>query len=80
MICLYIIELSWQEATRRTLNLALNKLWPDAVAPIELIGFESKHEVEIETLGESDGSGGRRWRICGGTLKRKLLKATGDAI
>ena len=37
--------------------------WPDAVAPIEFVGFESKPEAEVEALKEIVSSGSRWvWR------------------
>ena len=47
VICLRIINLAWQEVTRRTLNSAWRNLWPDAVASRDFAGFGE------EDLGES---------------------------
>ncbi|XP_064110427.1 tigger transposable element-derived protein 1-like [Macrobrachium nipponense] len=63
VICLRIIDLAWQGVTRRTLNSAWKKLWPDAVAERDFEGFEPETEQEeleeIVSLGKSMGSGGR---------------------
>ena len=64
--CLKIIDQAWEGVTRRTLNSAWKKLWPDAVAPRDFEGFapeaasepgpESDVNVEeIVTIGKSMG-------------------------
>ncbi|XP_039590569.1 tigger transposable element-derived protein 1-like [Polypterus senegalus] len=66
MQCLRMIDLAWKEVTRRTLNSAWKKLWPDAVAARDFEGFgldtETKTNVpdvdpvhEIVSLGKSMG-------------------------
>ncbi|XP_066231912.1 zinc finger MYM-type protein 1 isoform X2 [Saccopteryx leptura] len=52
VICLRIIDLAWQEVTRRTLNSAWKKLWPDVVADRDFKGFEPETETEVEALEE----------------------------
>ena len=44
--CLKLISLAWREVSRRTLNSAWRKLWPDAVAPRDFEGFEEGGEEE----------------------------------
>lgn len=46
--CLKMIDMAWQGVTRRTLNSAWKKLWPEAVAPRDFDGFEVVEEVEPE--------------------------------
>ncbi|XP_068208363.1 tigger transposable element-derived protein 1-like [Palaemon carinicauda] len=41
VICLKMIDQSWQEVSRRTLNSALKKLWPDAVSAQNFEGFHA---------------------------------------
>ena len=48
VVCLKIIVMAWQEVTRRTLNAAWRKLWPDAVAPRDFEGFEVELEGKVE--------------------------------
>ncbi|KAL3967274.1 NLR family CARD domain-containing protein 3 [Sarotherodon galilaeus] len=45
---LKFISLAWREVSRRTLNSAWRKLWPDAVAPRHFEGFEKGEEEEEE--------------------------------
>ncbi|XP_039618118.1 tigger transposable element-derived protein 1-like [Polypterus senegalus] len=44
--CLRMIDLAWKEVTRRTLNSAWKKLWPDAVAARDFEGFDLDTEIE----------------------------------
>ena len=62
--CLKIIDQAWEGVTRRTLNSAWKKLWPDAVAPRDFEGFapepasESGAETDVEeivSIGKSMG-------------------------
>lgn len=57
--CLKIIDLAWEGVTRRTLNSAWKKLWPDAVAPRDFEGFPpeaaSEPVEEIVSMGKSMG-------------------------
>ncbi|XP_068213307.1 tigger transposable element-derived protein 1-like [Palaemon carinicauda] len=61
VICLKIIDQSWQEVLRRSLNSARKKLWPDADSAQDFEGLhavqaEDDSEVaEIITLGKSVG-------------------------
>ena len=48
VVCLKIIVMAWQEGTRRTLNAAWRKLWPDAVAPQDFEGFEVELEGKVD--------------------------------
>ncbi|XP_070592841.1 tigger transposable element-derived protein 1-like [Erythrolamprus reginae] len=48
--CLNIIDLAWQEVSRRNLNSAWKKLWPAAVAPRD----SAEPEVETEDITEND--------------------------
>ena len=48
VICLKLIDMAWQEVTRRTLNAAWRKLWPASVAPRDFEGFEVEGEGEGE--------------------------------
>ncbi|XP_019716745.1 tigger transposable element-derived protein 1-like [Hippocampus comes] len=48
VVCLKMIDTAWQEVTRHNLNAAWRKLWPDAVAPRDMEGFEGEGEVEPE--------------------------------
>ena len=48
VVCLKIIDQAWQEVTRRTLNAAWRKLWPDAVAPRDFEGFEVEMEARLQ--------------------------------
>ena len=54
--CLNIIDLAWQEVSRRTLNSAWKKLWPAAVAPRDFagFGFEPEGDTETEDVTETD--------------------------
>uniref|UniRef100_A0A668TE05 HTH CENPB-type domain-containing protein n=1 Tax=Oreochromis aureus TaxID=47969 RepID=A0A668TE05_OREAU len=45
---LKLISLAWREVSRRTLNSAWRKLWPDAVAPRDFEDFEEGEEEEEE--------------------------------
>lgn len=49
MICLHVIDLAWQEVTRRTFNLAWDKLWPAAVAKRDFEGFEPETNTKNKT-------------------------------
>ena len=53
-ICLNLIDISWQQVTKRTLNSAWRKLWPDVVLERDFEGFEPVQE-EIVSLGRSMG-------------------------
>ena len=53
-ICLNLIDMSWQQVTKRTLNSAWRKLWPDVVLERDFEGFEPVQE-EIVSLGRSMG-------------------------
>ncbi len=55
--CLKIIDMAWQSVTRRTLNSAWWKLWPDCVSKRDFEGFVSETPVveEIVSLGKSMG-------------------------
>ncbi|XP_064120810.1 tigger transposable element-derived protein 1-like [Macrobrachium nipponense] len=56
VVCLRIIDSAWQEVTRRTLNSAWKKLWPDAVSERDFEGFVPQATVEeIVSLGKSMG-------------------------
>ena len=44
--CLKIIDQAWEGVTRRTLNSAWKKLWPDAVAPRDFEGFDPEPASE----------------------------------
>ncbi|BFZ09461.1 hypothetical protein BsWGS_12500 [Bradybaena similaris] len=56
VVCLKIIDMAWQEVTRRTLNAAWRKLWPEVVAPRDFEDFEVEAEVnEILSLGKGLG-------------------------
>uniref|UniRef100_A0A3P9DK91 HTH CENPB-type domain-containing protein n=1 Tax=Maylandia zebra TaxID=106582 RepID=A0A3P9DK91_9CICH len=46
--CLKLISLAWREVSRRTLNSAWRKLWPDAVAPRDFEGFEGEPQPEVK--------------------------------
>ncbi|KAL4009339.1 hypothetical protein ACER0C_003191 [Sarotherodon galilaeus] len=50
--CLKLISLAWREVSRRTLNCAWRKLWPDVVAPRDFEGFEGgpQPEVKVEEI------------------------------
>ena len=55
--CLKLIDLAWKEVTRRTLNAAWRKLWPDAVAARDFEGFDAddvapqpQPEPEVEEI------------------------------
>ncbi|XP_070613955.1 tigger transposable element-derived protein 1-like [Erythrolamprus reginae] len=48
--CLNIIDLAWQEVSRRNLNSAWKKLWPAAVAPRD----SAEPEGETEDITETD--------------------------
>ena len=50
--CLKIIDQAWEGVTRRTLNSAWKKLWPDAVAPRDFEGFGP--EPASEPVPETD--------------------------
>ncbi|XP_014790984.1 tigger transposable element-derived protein 1-like [Octopus bimaculoides] len=53
--CLKIIDMAWQDVTRRTLNSAWRKLWPDCVSErdFEEFKFETPVVEEIASLGKS---------------------------
>ncbi|GFT08073.1 tigger transposable element-derived protein 1 [Nephila pilipes] len=55
VICLKLIDIAWQGITKRTLNSAWRKLWPDVVLKRE--GFEGFEpiEEEIVSIGRSMG-------------------------
>ncbi|GFT26584.1 tigger transposable element-derived protein 1 [Nephila pilipes] len=55
VICLKLIDIAWQGVTKRTLNSAWRKLWPDVVLKRE--GFEGFEpiEEEIVSIGRSMG-------------------------
>ncbi|XP_064090690.1 tigger transposable element-derived protein 1-like [Macrobrachium nipponense] len=57
--CLNLIDKAWQGITRRTLNSAWKKLWPNCVAERDFEGFETVEkgavEDEIVSLGMSLG-------------------------
>uniref|UniRef100_UPI00358F0D9F tigger transposable element-derived protein 1-like isoform X2 n=1 Tax=Myxine glutinosa TaxID=7769 RepID=UPI00358F0D9F len=55
--CLRIIDMAWQGVTRRTLNSAWKKLWPEVVSKRDFEGFEPEVLVveEIVSLGKSMG-------------------------
>ena len=57
VIGLHIIDLAWQGVTRKTVNSAWRKLWPDVVAERDFEGFKPETEVldEIVSLGKSMG-------------------------
>uniref|UniRef100_A0A3P8PYC6 HTH CENPB-type domain-containing protein n=1 Tax=Astatotilapia calliptera TaxID=8154 RepID=A0A3P8PYC6_ASTCA len=46
--CLKLISLAWREVSRRMLNSAWRKLWPDAVAPRDFEGFEGEPQPEVK--------------------------------
>lgn len=46
--CLKLISLAWREVSRRTLNCAWRKLWPDAVARRDFEGFEGEPQPEVK--------------------------------
>ena len=54
MICLKLIDIAWQGVTKRTLNSAWRKLWPDVVLERDFEGFEPIEE-EIVSIGRSMG-------------------------
>ncbi|KAM3936799.1 tigger transposable element-derived protein 1-like [Leptodactylus fuscus] len=54
--CLNMIDLAWQEVSRRTLNSAWKKLWPAAVEPSDSGGVGEETDMpleEIVSLGKS---------------------------
>uniref|UniRef100_A0A5F8G8Y5 HTH CENPB-type domain-containing protein n=1 Tax=Monodelphis domestica TaxID=13616 RepID=A0A5F8G8Y5_MONDO len=55
--CLKIIDMAWQGTTRRTLNSAWRKLWPEVVSESDFEGFKPEVPVveEIVSLGKSMG-------------------------
>ncbi|XP_066531040.1 tigger transposable element-derived protein 1-like [Hoplias malabaricus] len=56
--CLRLIDLAWQGVTRRTLNSAWKKLWPEALSERDFEGFEQPEpdlSEEIVSLGNSMG-------------------------
>ncbi|XP_066231909.1 zinc finger MYM-type protein 6 isoform X4 [Saccopteryx leptura] len=55
--CLGIIDMAWQGVTRKTLNSAWRKLWPEVVSERDFEGFEPEVSVveEIVSLGKSMG-------------------------
>ncbi|XP_070606465.1 tigger transposable element-derived protein 1-like [Erythrolamprus reginae] len=56
--CLSLIDLSWQGVSRRILNSAWKKLWPQAVSGRTFKGFEQPEPVILEdivSLGKSMG-------------------------
>ncbi|XP_064098391.1 jerky protein homolog-like isoform X1 [Macrobrachium nipponense] len=56
--CLRAIDMAWQGVTRRTLNSAWKKLWPETVSERDTVeGFEPEASVveEIVSLGKSMG-------------------------
>ena len=55
VICLRIIDTAWQGVTRRTLNSAWRKLWPEVVSERDIEGFEPVVEEEIVSIGRSMG-------------------------
>uniref|UniRef100_A0A3P9B6L0 HTH CENPB-type domain-containing protein n=1 Tax=Maylandia zebra TaxID=106582 RepID=A0A3P9B6L0_9CICH len=46
--CLKLISLAWREVSRRMLNSAWRKLWPDAVAARDFEGFEGEPQPEVK--------------------------------
>ncbi|XP_064089091.1 tigger transposable element-derived protein 1-like [Macrobrachium nipponense] len=46
--CLNLIDKAWQGITRRTLNSAWKKLWPDCVAERDFEGFETVEKGAVE--------------------------------
>ncbi|GFT39117.1 tigger transposable element-derived protein 1 [Nephila pilipes] len=54
VICLKLIDIAWQGVTKRTLNSAWRKLWPDVLKREGFEGFEPIEE-EIISLGRSMG-------------------------
>ena len=54
VICLKLIDIAWQGVTKRTLNSAWRKLWPDVVLERDFEGFEPVVE-EIVSIGRSMG-------------------------
>ncbi|GFT22084.1 tigger transposable element-derived protein 1 [Nephila pilipes] len=55
VICLKLIDIAWPGVTKRTLNLAWRKLWPDVDLKREVFeGFELIEE-EIVSIGRSMG-------------------------
>ena len=61
MNCLKIIDKAWDGVTKRTLNSAWKKLWPDCILghDLERLAHEQELLVVNETvLGEDHGTGG----------------------
>ena len=54
VICVKLIDIAWQGVTKRTLNSAWRKLWPDVVLERDFEGFEPVEE-EIVSIGRSMG-------------------------
>ncbi|GFS82554.1 tigger transposable element-derived protein 1 [Nephila pilipes] len=54
VICLKLIDIAWQGVTKRTLNSAWRKLWPDVLKREGFEGFEPIEE-EIVSIGRSKG-------------------------
>ena len=48
MFCLRIIDSTWEGITRRTLNSAWEKLWPDLVSDSDFEGFGLEAETGAE--------------------------------
>ena len=57
-ICLRLIDIAWQGVTKRTLNSAWRKVWPDAVLERDFEGFEPV-EPPVEPVVEEIVSIGR---------------------
>ncbi|XP_045104973.1 tigger transposable element-derived protein 1-like, partial [Portunus trituberculatus] len=54
VICVKLIDIAWQGVTKRTLNSAWRKLWPDVVLERDFEGFNPVEE-EIVSIGRSMG-------------------------
>ncbi|KAM3924817.1 tigger transposable element-derived protein 1-like [Leptodactylus fuscus] len=65
--CLNMIDLAWQEVSRRTLNSAWKKLWPAAVELSDSGGVAEETDMPLEEIvtWQVDESGGRRGRYHG---------------
>ena len=57
VVCIRLIDMALEGATKRTLSSAWRKLWPDVVSERDFQGFEPKAEVmkEIVSLGKTMG-------------------------
>ncbi|XP_068245155.1 tigger transposable element-derived protein 1-like [Palaemon carinicauda] len=73
VICLKLLDLSWQGVTRRTLNSAWKKLWPSVVAEYDSEGFDQTPDPPVEEEIVSIGPGS--WFLVPYCSLRKIMSS-----